>query len=170
VEGVSALISFRTEKIWKKIIILAVGGLLVYNFSSNSLKIFKARAFRCYDQGDAVFKMVAWMKDNVPAGANIACAPLHQVYLPAEYKNVHVYKGFMMFDAEDFNAFIDKYRPEYLYYDQGPCAGDGLPFNSIDEVLVGKKAILLAEFDSREATFTRFKGDRFMFYRIIYDE
>lgn len=157
----------RRKAISGRAVVFLLSALIVIDIFVNGYGTLKSRLNMFRQKDDIAYEAGKWMKENIPYDAVMVTAPYHYVYIPEEYKNIKVFKGFVKNDYKDFEDFVEKHKPRYIYYNEGPAGGEALPFGSVSEILPGGKVKLIKCFDSSKAGYQRIPGDKLCFYQVL---
>lgn len=145
-----------------------VMALLAVEIMINGAGMVKERLYAFRQHEDVAYEIDRWWKDNIPADAKVVSDHYTYVYIPSGYKNVKVLDWNETDKAARFRRIVDSYRPEFIYYDEYPYRKEARRRVPISEILPGRPVELVRSFEESARPYRRWKGSRFMIYRIFY--
>ncbi|MDD5440560.1 MAG: glycosyltransferase family 39 protein [Candidatus Omnitrophica bacterium] len=160
--------SFRGSRLVKRLVIFSVCALCAFDIGINAWGTVRSRLGQYRQHEDVAYEVRQWFRENIPETAVIVAAPYHYVYIPPEYERVRIFQGFKDNKFSGFKNFIDAYRPEFIYYNEGASGSDPLPFTALSDVLPGERIELVGVFESKGRPYRRFHDDKFVVYRVRY--
>ncbi len=144
--------------------------LLALDIAWNGSRLVQLRLHEANRSGDIAFEAAAWWRIQQARHPVIVADHYRRVYLPSDYPNVHVFKGYERLEewVAQLRSSVQAYQPDYLYYNAGPVAGAAVP--PIEVLLPGYDVELVKRFDSAGRRYQRMAGDRLLVYRIRKDQ
>lgn len=157
--------NFIKEQIAKKVFLGAVFIFIIADISFNGRAVVSAAINKYHQREDVIFELMKWWRENIPLETRVVADHHTRVYIPAEYKNIKIFKGYQVSRVEQLRNLVNSYRPRLVYYYAGPHGGEPLP--PIDEMLPDKNVNLFKSFES-EGRYQRESGGKFVIYEISY--
>lgn len=157
--------SFVKKQINKRIFLWIACILIIGDISFNGRAVISAAINKYHQREDVVFELMKWWRENIPIDARIVADHHLRVYIPAEYKNIRIFKGYQTDRVEQLRNLVNGYHPQLIYYYEGQCGGEPLP--PIYKMLPDKKVNLFKSFESK-GQYQREPGGKFVIYEVLY--
>lgn len=146
--------------------IIGVACIFAVTVAQDGMAMMAVAAEKGRQNEDVVFDIIRWWRGNCPAETRIVAAHPTRAYLPPEYKNVK-FLAFQLDDAAQLKKLIADFKPEIVYYNTRPGGKPELP--SIEVIVPGADAELVASFDNNGRAYARFPTARFVIYKMRYN-
>ncbi len=150
----------------KSVLTIFVTVILVIDIFTNTCEIAKMRIQDFRRKEDMVFNFAEWFRKNIPIEAVIISDHHTRVYVPPEYKNIKIFRGYQTTRVAQLRELVKDYKPEFIYYNEGPSGNEPLP--TIKEMLPDNEVHLIKTFDSVGRRYHRCAGDKFVVYKVLY--
>lgn len=154
------------KRIFKISFLALIGALLAVDISANAALTVKSRVNEFHQYEDVAFSVAKWLRESISTDTLIVADHYTRVYIPGEYKNIKVFKGYLPDRIKEFRYLVNAYRPKIIYYNEGASGAEAMP--PIDKILPDKKLKLLKSFDSKDRSYCRRDGDKFLIYEVLY--
>ena len=166
IEGIHMLY-VNSRSMSRKAAIVSIASLLfIFDISVNATETVREGLYAFYQRKDVVFELSRWWRQNIPLDAMIVADHYNRVYIPEGYKNVKtIFLSGRDIWLKELRALVEKYRPDYIYYNEMPSGGERMP--TIEEALPDKKVKLLAAFDNKGRGYLKRANDRFVIYKVV---
>lgn len=165
VQGIEMFREALKGRIWARWFVIFAGVLLTVNIILNASDTIRARIIKFHRSQDIIFDFAKWFRQNVPPEAVIVSDHHRRIYVPPEYKNIKIFRGYQTTGVEQLRELVRTYNPEFICYNEGPSKDAPLP--PIGRMLPDTKVLLLESFDSEDRGYQRFEEDRFVVYRVL---
>lgn len=156
----------RGTKGVKRAFLYALSFLIAMDVLLSGRVVFVSFLNKYHQREDIVFDLAKWWRENIPLDASIVSDHHTRVYIPPEYKNIKVFKGYQDAAVEQLRRLVDIYHPQFIYYNDGAWGGEPLP--PIEKMLPGRKVELVKSFDSRTKRYRGSAGHRLLIYKVLY--
>lgn len=165
------------RKLYKKTIISLIIITLLVDIIINGISIVKTRIEAFNQHHDISFELAQWWRQNIPKEATIVADHPTRVYIPPEYKNIKILRGYKALASgvevvDQLRQLVSDYHPEYIYYNIGSngMPKDNVPWPPIDEILHDRNVELIKTFESAGRYYQRYPDDKFVIYKLYYEK
>lgn len=167
-QGIDMLLSsLRRKRLYFYSASAIFAALLLSDIGANGTALIKECVYRFNQNEDIAYDVARWWHDNMPKNAAVVAEEYTRSYIPAEHKNIILFKSYFRNRNEILRELVLKHRPEFVYYNAGTrIAGEEMP--PMQEIVPEFKFEEVASFDSSKKRFEKLRGARFVIYKVVY--
>ncbi len=165
-QGISILRKrLKLNPVLKNTAFIVIVLILMSDIFVNASELIKARTYQFNQKDEIAFDFKRWWNDNIPKEASVISDDYRRIYVPGEYRNIRVFNRNVPEIEKEVRRMVKESPPDFICINEGDGGSEQL-MPPIEKILPGKKLTLMKEFDSARRRYIRYKGDKFLVYRL----